>query len=138
MIYPCQRCKEIFKSQEEVSAHLKGAKGCELREIEIRDGITCDTVERLKSRKKTRPSETEEDRWRKLYSIIFPGCTSPSPCKYFCKFKRSSKFSAHGNLPLLTEFTLIQTLSSQPTRLSWMSMTNTAAESCPTYFELKF
>ena len=81
MVYPCQRCKEIFKSQEEVSLHLKKVEACELRDIEISDGITIEIVERLKSRKKEHQDETREYKWRKVYELLFPGSTVPSPCK---------------------------------------------------------
>ncbi len=82
MIHPCQRCKEIFKSQEEVGLHLKEVKGCELRDIELSDGITNEIVERLKSKKTTHRDETEEDRWRKMYTLLFPSGIVPSPCKF--------------------------------------------------------
>ena len=60
MIYPCQRCKEIFKSQEAVGLHLKEVKGCELRDIEIGDGITNEIKRKLTG---TRPRKIDGERF---------------------------------------------------------------------------
>ena len=81
MIYPCQRCKEVFRSQEAVRLHLTRTQGCELRDVQIGDGITNEIVEQLKCKKKTHRGETEEDRWQKIYALLFPGASLPSPCK---------------------------------------------------------
>ena len=81
MIYPYQRCKEIFESPEEVSLHLKKVKGCELQDIDIGDGITSEILKQLKNKKKAHRDETEEDRWRKIYMLLFSSGLVPSPCR---------------------------------------------------------
>lgn len=48
------------------------------------DGIDHDQLARLKSRKHTPGVRTEEERWRKMYMIIFPNddaAEMPSPCE---------------------------------------------------------
>jgi len=82
MIYPCQRCKAVFKSQEDVGLHLTRIQGCELREAHIGDGVTNEMVEQLKSKKKSHRGETEEDRWQKIYQLLFPGASDLSPCEF--------------------------------------------------------
>lgn len=104
MIYPCQRCKILFRNQEEVSSHLKEVKGCELREMEIGDGVTNEIVEQLKSKKKAHRDETEEDRWHKIYKLLFPECPGPSPCESRVLHSRRRKSSAklHPEVLVLT------------------------------------
>ena len=84
MIYPCQRCKEVFESQEAVAVHLSRIQSCELRNILIADGVTIEIAEQLKSKKKSHRGESEKDRWQKIYRLLFPrdGDPGPSPCEF--------------------------------------------------------
>jgi len=43
------------------------------------EGITPELESRLRSRKKTNPTDTEEDRWSEIYKLLFPGEAVPSP-----------------------------------------------------------
>ena len=81
MIYPCQRCKEVFKSQEAVGLYLTRIQSCELRDVHIGDGVTHEIAEQLKSKKKSHRGETEEDRWQKIYQLLFHEALAPSPCE---------------------------------------------------------
>lgn len=80
-IFPCQRCKRLFKDQEEANQHLKEPKPCELRDVAQTDGLTSDIVEKLRSRKKSDKNQSEEDRWREIYRLLFPHEMVPGPCK---------------------------------------------------------
>ncbi|KAF8858161.1 hypothetical protein BDZ45DRAFT_743595 [Acephala macrosclerotiorum] len=53
-IFPCQRCKELFKDQDAVNLHLKEPKGCELRDVEHADG-------------------------KDIYKLLFPNEMIPNP-----------------------------------------------------------
>lgn len=53
------------------------------------DGITNEMVEKLRSKKKAHRDQTEEDRWKEIYQILFPGEIVPSPCK-LCSTKYPS------------------------------------------------
>jgi hypothetical protein len=64
-----------------VNDHLKAPKGCELLEVVQQDGITNEIVEKLRSKKKSHRDQSEEDRWKEIYQILFPGEMVPSPCK---------------------------------------------------------
>jgi len=83
-IFQCHlRCKTIFKNQEELEQHLGEAKGCELSAAPDAEGVTEKMEKRLRSRKKTSLDQSEEDRWREIYGILFPiETTFPSPCQY--------------------------------------------------------
>ncbi len=48
----------------------------------IVDGITRKMRERLQSRKKAYPGQTEAERWREIYRVLFPNVEEiPDPCK---------------------------------------------------------
>ncbi|KAJ8067322.1 hypothetical protein OCU04_004675 [Sclerotinia nivalis] len=78
-IFQCQRCKRLFSNQEEVNDHLKQEVACELSKDVQEDGITNEIVEKLRSKKKTHRSQSEEDRWKEMYRIIFSTDVMPDP-----------------------------------------------------------
>lgn len=120
MIYPCQRCKEIFQNQEEVGRHLKEVIGCGLRNIEVGDGITNEIVEQLKCKKSSYRGESEGEKWQRIYVLLFPSSEIPSPCK-LCPWG----FAQHVPSQLIP---YIQILNNPMTQRSWKSTKNTAAE----------
>lgn len=58
-------------------------EGCKLLEVVQQDGITNEMVEKLRSKKKAHRSQSEEDRWKEIYQILFPGEMIPSPCELY-------------------------------------------------------
>src|SRR5437773_8203159 len=55
---------------------------CDIQSYQIRDGVTTDQLKKLKSRKKSSPDQSTEERWMEMYQIIFPGELKPSsPCR---------------------------------------------------------
>jgi hypothetical protein len=46
------------------------------------EGITPENEKRLKSKKKSHPNQTDEDRWRDIYRLLFPSEDVPSPCEW--------------------------------------------------------
>ena len=58
------------------------AEGCKLLEVVQQDGITNEMMEKLRSKKKAHRDQSEEDRWKEIYQILFPREIVPSPCKY--------------------------------------------------------
>jgi hypothetical protein len=79
-IFPCQRCRALFPSQEKVDNHLKELEPCPLREAALGDGITSDIVDKLKSRKKSDKNQKESERWVEIYKLLFPHAMVPDPC----------------------------------------------------------
>ena len=47
------------------------------------EGVTHQQLEKLKSKKKISPDQSEEDRWKEVYKILFPTERVPSPCTSF-------------------------------------------------------
>ena len=78
-IFPCQRCKQLFKNQDEVNKHLRESTPCKLSDDDHPDGVTADIVEKLRSKKTAQRKEVE--RWQDIYKLLFPNEMVPSPCK---------------------------------------------------------
>jgi hypothetical protein len=80
----CKRCWKIFKIQEQLDSHLTvlDADICGLQAGCSPEGITPEHERRLRSRKKTSPDQTDEDRWKDIYRLLFPNEEIPSPCKF--------------------------------------------------------
>ena len=85
-IFPCHRCKVLFKDSDAVTTHLNEPKGCELKNIDQGDGITPEVHEKLRSKKKTQRDQTEADRWKNIYKLLFPNEMIPSPCKLYSPY----------------------------------------------------
>jgi hypothetical protein len=69
-----------------VNNHLQEPKGCQLKNAEPPDGITPEVYERLHSKKKVQKDQTEADRWKDIYKLLFPNDVIPSPCKFYSPF----------------------------------------------------
>jgi hypothetical protein len=75
----CKRFEtdELLDSHETVAAALI----CEILPGQPPEGITPKQVTELKSKAKLHPNQTEEDRWKEIFKLLFPGKDVPSPCK---------------------------------------------------------
>jgi hypothetical protein len=78
----CVRCWLFFKDQDKLNIHMLATNICERRDGQLAEGITPSMEKRLRSRKKLSGDQTEEDRWRTMYRMLFPGEEVPSPCKH--------------------------------------------------------
>jgi hypothetical protein len=84
----CGRCTEEFQLEEELEAHTRQPEPCRLNSEPDNDpsrGINKAQEVQLRSRKR-RSNQTEEDKWRDIYLILFPGeeHSMPYPCRPFC------------------------------------------------------
>lgn len=77
----CKRCWLNFKSQSALDDHLTVTNICPITEGTPAEGVTVDIEKRLRSRKKTAPGQSEEDRWREIYTLLFPDEAVPVPCR---------------------------------------------------------
>ncbi|KAL3417091.1 hypothetical protein PVAG01_11091 [Phlyctema vagabunda] len=75
----CVRCWIFFKSQDDLNIHLSAINICNVRPGQPIEGVSPDMVARLRSRKKFSADQTEEDRWRRMYEMLFPNEDIPSP-----------------------------------------------------------
>ncbi|KAH8656933.1 hypothetical protein BGZ61DRAFT_594334 [Ilyonectria robusta] len=78
--YQCKRCQDDFKREDALDLHCAQPVACQSRPAIIQNGIN-DTQERaIRSRKLAKKNETEEEKWRRMYGVIFPDDTDcPSP-----------------------------------------------------------
>lgn len=79
----CPRCKAMFRTKPALDKHLMIAVAdvCEVRDCPPPAGITIEQEKELKSRKKSSPGQSEEDKWNNIYSLLFPTEATPSCCK---------------------------------------------------------
>lgn len=77
----CQRCKQVFRKQSELAAHAMRPESCRLREGNGPADISAQQELQLKSKKYASRYQSEEEKWREVYRLLFPGEHIPSPCE---------------------------------------------------------
>ncbi|KAH6622707.1 hypothetical protein F5144DRAFT_517136 [Chaetomium tenue] len=82
----CPRCFDHFDKPELLKNHQRADVPCKLRE-KSSDAITEEQEKQLRTRAKAHSSE--EDKWKEMYRVIFPGEKVPSP--YYDSENDSSK-----------------------------------------------
>ncbi|KAH6847597.1 hypothetical protein B0I37DRAFT_147976 [Chaetomium sp. MPI-CAGE-AT-0009] len=75
----CQRCKQTFSDARKLEQHEMSVTGCEVLDIVPPGDITTYQEKQLKSRKHTTRRQTDEEKWRDIYRLLFPGEEIPSP-----------------------------------------------------------
>ena len=79
----CQRCWLTFRTQQQYNEHIILQDICQIKPGHPPDGITPEQGIKLRSRKKLHRSQTEADRWREIYKLLFPDdAVIPSPCEF--------------------------------------------------------
>jgi hypothetical protein len=78
----CTRCWESFQTQDMLSAHSRLPESCDLRPVQMTEGITASMLTQIRSRKKARPDQSEASRWSDIYRILFPDQPIPIPWKF--------------------------------------------------------
>ncbi|KAK3352457.1 hypothetical protein B0T25DRAFT_455689 [Lasiosphaeria hispida] len=81
----CPRCWEIFKTDDLRSLHLQRNPPCRVGENKtLVEGFTKDQEKKLRSRKKAQADTTDEDKWREIYTTLFPDDAPESiPSPYY-------------------------------------------------------
>ena len=83
LIHQCQRCKSLFDSDEELDSHIETSDRCDAIVAPPVDGITRKMKVVLQSKRKAFPGQTEAERWKQIYQILFPDDKEvPDPCKF--------------------------------------------------------
>ncbi|CZR61293.1 uncharacterized protein PAC_11189 [Phialocephala subalpina] len=99
-IHQCQRCMEVFNSEDELDGHVKAPEPCPSRIGHPADGITSKMKAQLQCRKKTHRNQTEEDRWFQIYRILFtPKADEIIPNPYFEPIRDHEVTHANGQTP---------------------------------------
>jgi hypothetical protein len=78
----CPRCYVMFDADIDLSSHLRSAQ-CSVTAPQPIEGIDRETLKAL--RKRSPVLRLEEDRWRDVYHLLFPGVALediPSPCTF--------------------------------------------------------
>jgi hypothetical protein len=82
-----------FDTKDQFDSHIKVAARdiCESKNGQQPPGISPETEKLLKCRKKNRKGETEEERWKAMYQLLFPNDeVVPSPCKFSSRGENSA------------------------------------------------
>lgn len=80
----CPRCGKSFTVESDLDAHLRSAPSCEIRENARMQGMNKEQEKKLRSKKRSADVQSEEDKWKAVYRILFPD-DDPSvmPSPYF-------------------------------------------------------
>jgi len=62
---------------------LDSTEICQVKSGHPPDGLTPEIGRKLRSKKKAHLNQSDEDRWRDIYRLLFPDEDVPSPCKTF-------------------------------------------------------
>ena len=77
----CHRCSLEFQSDAALKEHSKLLIPCNVAEAGEAQGYDNDQERKLRSRKRP-PGQTEADKWKEMFRILFPDDREiPSPCK---------------------------------------------------------
>ena len=79
-----KQCGEIFDSDANLVDHRRASLGCTRKTVSSRDGVTFEQEKELKSRKRVKQDETEEEKWIRAFLVLFPNDepqACPSPCE---------------------------------------------------------
>ncbi|KAK8107350.1 uncharacterized protein PG998_009363 [Apiospora kogelbergensis] len=80
----CPRCGDPFADAKALNAHLRSDDPCRKKDIAAAQGIDEQQEKKLKERKRVGSSVTDEQRWRDIYMILFPGANKNSlPSPYY-------------------------------------------------------
>lgn len=124
----CSRCFAIFDTIGLLTEHIRKEPPCATQEPRAFDGIDDVQMARLRSRKQTSNTVlNEEDKWRKMYRIIFPDedpAKAPSPCEFFVSSRNN--MLTNGRLRICDSETHIQLLRN----LDSMTSRHTFNKSC--------
>src|ERR1700712_5790068 len=79
----CERCWQIFDNQQSLKAHITvdAIEICHVQPGHPPDGLTPEIERKFRSRKKAHRDQTDDDRWRDMYRLLFPDENVPSPCQ---------------------------------------------------------
>lgn len=76
----CESCLEQFENEPAFDEHVRNL--CRKKQPSGSYGINKEQEKQLRSRKMYQKSLDEEEKWRAIYRIIFPGEKDiPSPCR---------------------------------------------------------
>ncbi|KAK4139595.1 uncharacterized protein C8A04DRAFT_32922 [Dichotomopilus funicola] len=106
----CPRCWDVFKVDTQLQTHLQQDPPCSVQRNQmLQEGFTKEQEKRLRSRKKTHADMTGEDKWREIYTILFPD-DNPSviPSPYYIESEDGSEYPGSSSTELEDYATFIR------------------------------
>lgn len=107
----CNRCCSIFENESQLREHQRDPRGCEIQEQVPLEGFDKAQERKLKSKKRSTVCQTEEDKWKSVYRILFPDDADedmPSPyCEYITRFKSPDSEKSR-NIARFQEFSRLE------------------------------
>ncbi|KAL2151166.1 hypothetical protein VTH82DRAFT_6264 [Thermothelomyces myriococcoides] len=94
----CQRCKQIFSDARELAEHEMSVVACEVLDVAPPSDISALQEKQLKTRKHTARRQTDEEKWRDIYRLLFPDEDVPSPYPEAADDIAPATSEAHVNL----------------------------------------
>ncbi|KAL6865535.1 hypothetical protein ACO1O0_001629 [Amphichorda felina] len=73
----CRRCRDTFKTEEELDEHATSVVSCEIRQVPVFEGVTMEQVMQLK-RTRAPANKSIEEQWYGIYKVLFPDHPLPS------------------------------------------------------------
>lgn len=83
LVFQCNRCGQPFKREKDLEGHQRSDVPCQLANLAQEEGINQQIKEQLQHMKYHRDVKDEEQKWRRIYQVLFPNDDDlgmPSPC----------------------------------------------------------
>jgi hypothetical protein len=80
----CRRCYSIFDDEDQLTEHARSPDSCIVTDTSPPEGFSKDQELKLKGRRTMFQAESEEEKWKIVYLVLFPNTALgdlPSPCK---------------------------------------------------------
>lgn len=91
----CNRCCFTFANEPTLREHQRDPHGCEIKDQVPLEGFDKDQERKLKSKKRSLVYQSEEDKWKGVYRILFPDDNDvdmPSPCRCLSYLSNAASF----------------------------------------------
>ncbi|KAL1598784.1 hypothetical protein SLS60_007926 [Paraconiothyrium brasiliense] len=100
----CNRCCSTFANEPTLREHQRDPRGCEIKEQVPLEGFDKDQERKLKSKKRSLVYQSEEDKWKGVYRILFPDDNDvdmPSP---YIEYQPCANGTPTGESPNIARF----------------------------------
>jgi hypothetical protein len=106
----CHRCCSTFANEPLLREHQRDLQGCEIQEQMPLEGFDKDQERKLKSKKRSLVHQSEEEKWKGVYRVLFPDdndAEMPSP---YIEYQASSSSTSiqSSNIAHFQEFARLE------------------------------
>jgi hypothetical protein len=102
----CRRCYTTFGNEGQLTDHSRSTDTCIVRNAKPPEGFDKDQEKSLRGRKNMFQADSEEEKWKIVYLILFPDTALgelPSPCKTHCAcFERNKLTHTEITITMIT------------------------------------